>query len=424
MTRVLVLGLRYPPHHTGGYEVACRDVAERLVERGHAVTVLTSDLREPGVVDPPDERRAIVPVRRDLAAWFRHDALYAPGPVARWLMERQSHAALRDALVEVRPEVVFVWQMGALSLGLLTELAGADVPLVYAVYDDWLSYAPALDAWSRSFRRLSAPVARALGAVLGVPTLAPTVGATGQLCFISQSTRARAAALAPGPMPNTAIVYCGIDRRLFTPGPPRPDRPWGGHLLYVGRYDPRKGIETALRALPHLPGAQLEVQGTGDPAERDRLSRLAHDLGITDRVDFGVVDRDGLVERYRAADAVVFPSEWEEPFGLVPLEAMACGTPVVATGVGGSGEYLVDRVNCLRFPAGDPIALAAAVQRLADDAPLRTRLVARGEATAAAFDVERLTDCFEAWLTAAADGYRAGRPASRSFRIEGDEVRA
>ena len=302
--RVLVLGLRYPPHHTGGYEVACRDVAEGLAARGHDVVVLTSDLREPGVVDPPGERHGAVPVRRDLSAWFRADALYAPGPFARWRLERASHAALRAALDEVQPEVVFVWQMGALSLGLLTELNRRKIPLVYAVFDDWLSYAPELDAWTRPFRRLPPWLARWVGAVLRLPTVAPDVGPTGVLCFISDVTRARAEALAPSSTPDTTIVYCGIDGRLFTPGgPPRSRSGWAGHLLYAGRYDPRKGIETAIRAMAHLPAATLEVQGTGDPGERARLTALSAELGVADRVEFGVVDRAGLVERYRAADA-------------------------------------------------------------------------------------------------------------------------
>ena len=190
----------------------------------------------------------------------------------------------------------------------------------------------------------------------GVPTTVPDLGQSGPLCFISEVTRQRADDLRPWSMDDTAIVYSGIDGRLFTPSdPPNRDRPWGGRLLYVGRYDPRKGIETAIRALAHLDaGSTLEVQGTGDPVERDRLVALASDLGVGDRVEFGAVDRAELVARYRAADAVVFPSEWEEPFGLVPLEAMACGTPVVATGVGGSGEFLLDGANCLRFRAGDP----------------------------------------------------------------------
>ena len=423
--RVLVVGLHYPPHHVGGYEVACRDVAEGLQARGHAVTVLTSDLRRPGVDDPPGEATAPVPVRRALAAWFRDEALYAPGPLERWRMERRSQRALRDALDEVAPDVVFVWQMGALSLGLLTTVAQRGIPLVYAVFDDWLSYGPVLDAWSRTFRRLPRPLARAAAAVLRVPTLVPDVGGTGVLCFISETTRRRAEELSPFSAAGSPLVYCGIDGRLFTrdAAADAARTTWRGHLLYVGRYDPRKGIETAIRAMVELPHVTLEVQGTGDPAERGRLEALARDLGVGERVRFGSVDRSDLPARYRAADALVFPSEWEEPFGLVPLEAMACGTPVAATGVGGSGEFLVDGENCVRFRAGHPGELAAAVERLAADPALRSRLVTVGAATAAAFDVEHLVTCFEAWLVGAATGFARGRPPSRAFVLEDGRAR-
>ncbi len=426
MTRVLVLGFQYPPHHSGGYEVSCRDVMERLADRGHEVLVLTSDQRRPGVVDPPSDVAGPVQVRRHLQAWFKDDALFAPSHRERWRMERASQRALRKALDEFRPDVVAAWQMGAMSLGLLTTVAERGIPVVYAVFDDWLSYGPELDAWSRGFRRLPRPLAAVARRVLGVPTTVPDLGLTGAFCFISEVTRQRARTYAPWTMDDTAIVYCGIDGRLFTP-PPDPPEPqaWSGRLLYVGRYDPRKGIETAIRALAHLPTATtLEVQGTGDPGERDRLVGVARDLGVADRVIFGAVDREELVERYRAADALVFPSEWEEPFGLVPLEAMACGTPVVATGVGGSGEFLLDPGNCVRFTAGDPVALAASVERLAGDASLRAELVAQGLRTAKAFDVDRLTDCFEAWHAAAASGFESGRPPSRSFRLEGTDVSA
>jgi glycogen synthase len=78
----------------------------------------------------------------------------------------------------------------------------------------------------------------------------------------------------------------------------------------------------------------------------------------------------------------LFPVRWSEPWGIVPLEAMAFGRPVVATGLGGSGEYLRDGKNCLLVAPSDPSALAAAVRRLAADAGLRERLRAEGQATA------------------------------------------
>jgi glycogen(starch) synthase len=419
VTRVLAVGLHYPPHHVGGYEVSCRDVVDRLAARGHDLAVLTSDLRVPGVEDPPGERDGAVPVWRDLVPWFRNDDLYAPSLPERRRIERRNQGAMVDALDRHRPDVVSVWQMGALSLGLLATIARRQIPIVYAVSDDWLSYAVQLDAWSRLFRRLSRPLQRAAERALGVPVAVPDLGTTGSFCFISEDTRQRALDHAPWSIERSAIVYSGIDGSLFDGARSVDARKWGGRLLYVGRYDPRKGIETAVRALGHLPvEVTLEVQGTGDLAERDRLAAVTAELGLAERVTFGAVDRTELVERYRAADALVFPSEWAEPFGLTPLEAMACGTPVVATGVGGSGEYLVDGDTCLRFAAGDPIALAAAVERLAGDAALRDHLIAQGHRAAEVFDVERLTDAFEAWHAAASEGFRRGAPASRSFAEE------
>ena len=86
---------------------------------------------------------------------------------------------------------------------------------------------------------------------------------------------------------------------------------------------------------------------------------------------------------YEGADVVLFPVRWEEPWGLVPLEAMGLGRPVIATGRGGSGEYLRDGENCLLVAPGDPAAIAGAVRRLADDHGLVERLREGGFRTAA-----------------------------------------
>lgn len=415
MTRVLVVNLYYPPHHRGGYEGSCRDVAERLAARGHEVAVLVSSIRTAGIDDPDGERVGAVggvPVWRDLTAYLARDGeLWNPAPLERWRIERRNQAALRAAIERHRPEVVGIWQLGGMSLGLVSTVVERRLPIVYSLCDDWLSYALALDAWIRVFRRLPRRVAQVAGGVLRVPTTLPDLGRTGPFLFISEVTRDRARQYAPWSMDDTAIVHNGIDARSF--GAPRDDRPWAGRLLYSGRYDPRKGIETTIRALEHLESETLEVCAVGDPAERARLEGIVAGLGLGDRVAFTDVPRSELADRYRSADVVVFPSEWEEPFGLVPLEAMACGTPVVSTGVGGSSLFCVDGVNCLRFTPGDPVDLAAAVRRLAADRELRRRIARIGVRTANAFDVDHLADAFEQWYVAAAGGYRSGRPAER-----------
>ena len=110
---------------------------------------------------------------------------------------------------------------------------------------------------------------------------------------------------------------------------------------------------------------------------------------------------------------MVFPSEWAEPFGLIPLEAMACGRPVVATGTGGSAEFLLDGVNCLLFDPGDPDSLAASVRRLGAEPSLRARLIAEGLLTADGFDTERLALVLEEWHVAAAERFAQGEPPER-----------
>jgi glycosyltransferase involved in cell wall biosynthesis len=92
--------------------------------------------------------------------------------------------------------------------------------------------------------------------------------------------------------------------------------------------------------------------------------------------------RAELPDAYAAADVTIFPVIWEEPWGLVPLESMALGRPVIATGRGGSADYLRDGENALLYEAGDAGALAAAIRRLAADPELRTRLREGGLETA------------------------------------------
>ena len=101
----------------------------------------------------------------------------------------------------------------------------------------------------------------------------------------------------------------------------------------------------------------------------------------------------------------MFPVQWEEPWGLVPLEAMAVGRPVVASRAhGGADEYLRDGENCLRFEASDADALAAAVRRLAGDPGLRARLIAGGRETAAGFTERRFNEAIERELELAVAG--------------------
>jgi len=171
------------------------------------------------------------------------------------------------------------------------------------------------------------------------------------------------------------VAPCGVDVRQFRPDGPR-SAPWREgttRLLSLGRLVERKGVGTVVEALVRLPGAELVVAG-GPPArdldgdeEVRRLRDLARRLGVADRVHLlGQVGRDEAARLLRAADAVVCVPSYE-PFGIVPLEAMACGTPVVASAVGGMLDSVVPGATGLHVPPGDPEAVASAVRRLAVD---------------------------------------------------------
>jgi D-inositol-3-phosphate glycosyltransferase len=188
-----------------------------------------------------------------------------------------------------------------------------------------------------------------------------------------------------GDVRKIRVVPCGVNVHNFTPqGPTEARASAGNRIVVVTRLVERKGVGNVVAALAGVPDAELVIAG-GPPRDRLhedsealRLQRIARESGVEDRVIFrGRLERHEVPPLLRSADVVVCVP-WYEPFGLVPLEAMACGVPVVAASVGGLIDTVVDGVTGAHVPPRQTDALAAALRRLLDDKHLRARLGAAG----------------------------------------------
>jgi D-inositol-3-phosphate glycosyltransferase len=214
------------------------------------------------------------------------------------------------------------------------------------------------------------------------------------------------------------VIPPGVDLERFHPVPPaRPKEALGmgsecRAILFVGRVEPLKGIDVLLRAIALIARRQPDLlRGLcvpiigGDPSdpasnhEMARLQALREELGIAGVVTFlGARDQDALQDYYAAAEMVVMPSDYES-FGMVALEAMACGVPVIASDVGGLAYLVRHGHTGYRVPPRDPVTLAAKIVRLLTDEGLRRRMGQRAACWAEQYAWPLVADQVEALYT-------------------------
>ncbi|MGK2870369.1 MAG: D-inositol-3-phosphate glycosyltransferase [Mycobacterium sp.] len=216
---------------------------------------------------------------------------------------------------------------------------------------------------------------------------------------------------------NIDVVHPGVDLQVFTPGDKQAARaalglsPDARIVAFVGRIQPLKAPDVLLRAAARLPSVQVVIAGgpSGNGlATPDNLVRLAAELGITDRVTFiPPQSRDALVQVYRAADIVAVPSH-NESFGLVAVEAQACGTPVVAASVGGLPVAVRDGVSGTLVDGHDAGDWSRAIDALFERGPetMRAAAMAHAATFSWAHTVDGLLDSYAHAIT----DYRARHP--------------
>ena len=394
--RILVCSDLYPPASLGGYEVAASEVAAALRERGHEIGVLTTDYHAEAAA-PEQEPGVARTLHSRLDAHWTARSLPRAGA---W--ERADTRAAFSMLEDFRPDVILLWNVGSLAHSVLARLLNGPIPAVVYVFGDWplrkhrapadLDYWASLFAaraeppWRRAARTLYERPARGLGVGTRAAPLTFDHFEFGSRYMMELFRRGGLVAEC-----SERLIYYGVfgefARAAMQPVFGRP-RAEPMRLLFVGRLWEAKGAHTAVEALPvlsrrHAVDATLTIAG---PAEHTdyvgTLRRRAEELNVGSHVRWlGPVARERLLELYTSHDALVFPSIYEEPFGIVQLEAMAAGCAVVGTGTGGSAEILDADENALLFEAGDASSLADRLARLRSDDALAHRLREGGKRT-------------------------------------------
>lgn len=398
--RVLIASSIYPPQ-IGGPAIQADLFARTLSRRGVDVRVLT--------YGPPSRARHAVQVdyldhsggRTPLAAARRHFRIVRQ--VSRLFREFRPHAVQMQTAGGLFPLTVGIF---ARLYGVPSWVKFAGDPVLETMSrQQSLDSEPNARHWKSSARlaiaRLSARlVFRAYRSIwVTTPAVAEELSTRWAISrdrIVVQPNLVDLGDLAAGARPRTG-------RELDVPL----------RLLIVTRLDPIKGVDVAIRALAEMngKGAALRVVGEGQPAYVEYLRSMAELLGVSDRVEWaGPVAREKLSEEYRNADFLLVPSRYET-FGVVIVEALAAGLPVIASNVGGVPNVVDDGRYARLIQPGDPSALAKAIIELAGNSDETARLSREGPDRASEFDAEAGVD---RWL----EIYRASGSAVESPLVQ------
>lgn len=405
--RILVCSNLYPPHVLGGYEILCRQVVDHLVELGHSCSVLTSDFQSQHEQDFVGE----VKTRR----WLHLDVDFGQPPsISRTRRVRvgSHNAAMMNRAIEAEePDIVYVWSQLRLTLGAALAAQEAGLPLAFNLNDEHLaSYVP-VEFGMRPKQLIRFATDRSV-------FRRTTLAALDLSCTTSISQCLKERLLDSGvPVEDSQVIYQGIPIERF-PCKPFDTSVGDGvvKILYAGQLHEYKGPHTLLdaveRAATQIGGRNLSVTiaGAGDATYVEQLTKTAERMRVP--VEFlGRVPHSHLPRIYRDHQIFAFTSLWHEPFGLTHLEAMASGTPVMSTAIGGTAEFLVHNENCLVFEPGDISQMTDQIVELATSNERRLELAKNArKMVEQQFTVKRYAEDLEAFLLE-----KAGSPVGRAL---------
>ena len=387
--RILLVTNLFPPEELGGYGRMMWEFAHGLRRRGHDVRVLCGHapyLRKPPT---PEEAAMETSISRELELLgeWREGVARPVGQPARLAQIASANASrVVGAALALDADLVLLGNLDFLGPELLHAALNAEFSVLHALANAGPGYAPGEQP--ASSRYWVAPCSNWNGAVF---------------CRAGYQA-ARVETLYPGARLENFFRYFFPDARTL-------------RIAYASLVMPYKGAHVLVDALGRLHRAGIsftaEIAGDStDPAFLAKLQEFVAANGMSERVRFpGFLDRAGLAELFGRSNVLVFPSQFEEPFGISQVEAMASGLVVVTSGTGGAAEIVRDGIDGLRFPAPDAQALAQRLALLAQNPAKFQELQRNGRRRALDFSVraavrgiERRMDALCGEATTAAPG--------------------
>lgn len=371
--KILTITYGYPPFHKGGYEIRCRDVMERIKQKGHEVLILTTR--------HPSNRKAI---KTDEPGIFRvmHHKFEPQSFFQRVVNDIKDTRFLKKTIEEFQPDVIYLWQIATLSNMIIPFCSTLNVPLYRDVADVGLLYDAKVQKQGLYFqpqpddpklkRVLREIVYKAIKLLSG-NLLQPRWDWPVKMKINFNSENIKKDALKAGiPVEDARVIYAGVNTDVFTfINKPALHSPL--QIITPGRIVPLKGTRDSVLLLKTLiehgiDAALTLAGGVGDEDYLDELQHIVIESELEDHVTYtGMVSQEDLAKLYHQADVCFFPSYWKSGLSAVPLEAMASGCLVISYGNENSAEIIENGHNGFIIAEGDYEAAASLIQKLQDE---------------------------------------------------------
>lgn len=363
--KILVLSDFYPPHKGGGHHIQCKIAAEGLAGRGHEVFVLTSKYGVRGSINEDKHFRLLKVLPFGSAGGIKRQYMNIKFAVSG----RINYFITRRIIKKIKPDIVYVGYIGYISIFPVKAIQKQGIPIVYHLGSNlFVQYVKGCILEKNLFKRFWRKI------IFGFYSL-KEFDFNNNMITISEALKKEHIA-AGFSESNISVIPRGISPELInnrgrsiTASNEKQVK-----LLYVGRIIREKGVHTAISAVGYLvnhlgvKNIQFDLFGNGNDAYIENLKISINSLKIEKHVKFhGKIDRSQLFKLYRDYDLFLLPSTFEEPFGVVLIEAMSQGVPIVATDTGGIPEVITHEVNGLLVSPENSIQMAEAVKRLIDN---------------------------------------------------------